>query len=100
MKAVRNGDYTLAVLVLEDGVVAAQTGGASDHIHNNILRSWTESDSKTGLKEGDTAVFECKGTASGTIRFAALVLRNGLVDNVVTCSAGASVDYQYEEVNE
>ena len=99
MKAVRDGDYTLAVLVLEDGVVAAQTGGSKDHVHNNILRSWTES-APAGLKEGDTVAFECGGTAAGKVRFAALVLRNGLIDNVVTCAAGASVDYQYEEDNE
>ena len=99
MKAVRDGDYTLAVLVLEDGIVAAQTGGTADHVHNNILRSWTESDPLRGLKDGETAGFECQGTAAGNIRFAVLVLRGGLVDNVITCTAGATVPYQYEEDN-
>ena len=100
MKAVRDGDYTLAVLLLEDGIVEAQTGGTTDHVHNNVLRSWTGSEPLTGLKEGDTAAFECRGTASGKVRLAALVLRNGLVDNVVTCAVGASAEYQYEEENE
>ena len=100
MKAVRDGDYTLAVLVLEDGIVAAQTGGTADHVHNNILRSWTEGDPHAGLKEGDTAVLELTGTLAGSCRFVVLVLRNGLVDNVVGCAAGASVDYQYEEVTD
>ena len=99
MKAVRDGDYTLSVLVLEDGIVASQTGGSKDHIHNNVLRSWTDSEALTGMKEGDTAQLELSGTVSGSIRFVALVCRNGIVDNVVTCAAGASVDWQYEEEN-
>ena len=49
------------------------------------------------MKEGDTAQLELSGTASGQSRFVVLVLRSGLVDNVVTCAVGASVDWQYEE---
>ena len=100
MKAVRDGDYTLSVLVLEDGIVASQTGSSKDHIHNNVLRSWTDGDVRTGMKEDDTAQLELSGTVSGQCRFVALVLRNGLVDNVVTCAVGASADWQYEEVND
>ena len=97
MKAVRDGDYTLSILVVEDGIVASQTGGSKDHIHNNVLRSWTDGDAHAGMKEGDTAQLELSGTASGQSRFVVLVLRSGLVDNVVTCAVGASVDWQYEE---
>ena len=97
MKAVRDGDYTLAVLVLEDGVVAAQTGGATDQVHKNILRSWTEGDAHEGLHEGDTAALELTGDIADKGRFVVLVLRGGLVDNLVGCAPGASVDYQYEE---
>ena len=100
MKAVRDGDYTLSVLVLEDGLVASQTGGSKDHIHNNVLRSWTDGDARTGMKEGDTAELELSGTVSGQCRFAAIVCRNGIVDNVVTCAVGASADWQYEEAND
>lgn len=100
MKAVRDGDYTLSVLVLEDGIVASQTGGSKDHIHNNVLRSWTDGDARTGMKEGDTAELELSGTVSGQCRFVAIVCRNGLVDNVVTCAVGASADWQFEEVND
>jgi hypothetical protein len=100
MKAVRDGDYTLSVLVVEDGIVASQTGGSKDHIHNNVLRSWKDGDAQTGMKEGDTAQLELSGTASGQSRFVAIVTRNGLVDNVVTCAVGASADWQYEETND
>ena len=98
MKAVRDGDYTLAILLLEDGIVATQTGGSPDQVHNNVLRSWTEGNVHAGLKEGDTAELELTGAATDKHRFAVLVLRNGLVDNVVTCAAGASAGYEYEEV--
>jgi len=97
MKAVRDGDYTLAVLVLEDGIVATQTGGAVDQVHNNVLRLWTEGEPLTGLKEGDTAARTFTGTIPAKSRFVVLVLRDGLVDNLVGCAPGASVDWQYEE---
>ena len=98
MKAVRDGTYTLAVLVLEDGTVAAQTGGTTDYVHNNILRSWTEGES-LNVKEGDTASCDFTGTVTAKSRFVVLVLHDGLVDNVIGCAAGGSVDWQYEEEN-
>lgn len=98
MKAVRDGTYTLAVLVLEDGTVAAQTGGTTDYVHNNILRSWTEGES-LNVKEGDTASCDFTGTVTAKSRFVVLVLRDGLVDNVIGCAAGGSVEWQYEEEN-
>lgn len=99
MKAVRDGTYTLAVLVLEDGTVAAQTGGTTDYVHNNILRSWTEGES-LNVKEGDTASCDFTGTVTAKSRFVVLVLRDGLVDNVIGCAAGGSVEWQYEEEND
>ena len=99
VKAVRDGAYTLAVLVLEDGTVAAQTGGTKDYVHNNILRSWTEGEPLT-VKEGDKASGTFTGTVTAKSRFVVLVLRDGLVDNVIGCAAGASVDWQYEEDND
>ena len=87
MKAVRDGTYTLAVLVLEDGTVAAQTGGTADYVHNNILRSWTEGES-LNVKEGDTASCDFTGTVTAKSRFVVLVLHDGLVDNVIGCAAG------------
>jgi len=99
MKAVRDGSYTLAVLVLEDGTVAAQTGGAKDYVHNNILRSWTEGEPRA-VKEGETASGTFTGTVTAKSRFVVLVLRDGFVDNVVGCAAGASVEWQYEEDND
>lgn len=97
MRIVRDGDYTLSILELEDGIVAKQTGGSENHIHNNVLRSWTDCFSATGMKEGDTGHATITKPLSGLPRFVALVIRNGIVDNVVTCALGASADWQYEE---
>ena len=65
-----------------------------------VLRSWTDGDARTGMKEGDTAELELSGTVSGQCRFVAIVHRGGIVDNVVTCAVGASADWQYEEAND
>lgn len=100
-KAVRDGEYTLSIILLEDGIVAKQTGAddGENHVHNNILRQWKDGDPVT-LKEDETAALSLTATVSGKYRIAAVVSRGGLVDNVVTCAAGASADYQYEEEND
>lgn len=100
MTIVRDGDYTLSILELEDGIVAKQTGGSENHIHNNVLRSWTDCFTASGMKEGETGRASVSRPVSGSPRFVALVCRNGIVDNVVTCALGATVDYQYEEEND
>lgn len=100
-KAVRDGEYTLSIILLEDGIVAKQTGAedGENHVHNNILRQWKDGDPVT-LQEDGTATLSLTATVSGKYRIAAVVSRGGLVDNVVTCAAGASADYQYEEEND
>ena len=100
-KAVRDGEYTLSIILLEDGIVAKQTGAddGENHVHNNILRQWKDGAPVT-LKEDETAALSLTATVSGKYRIAAVVSRGGLVDNVVTCAAGASADYQYEEEND
>ena len=97
LTAVREGNYTLGFGVLEDGVVASQTGGSADYVHNNVLRHWEIADGyETALKEGETLKLYIIFEATENQRALALAVRNGLVDNVVTCAAGASSDYQYE----
>ena len=100
-KAVQDGEYALSIILLEDGIVAKQTGAddGENHVHNNVLRQWEDGDPVT-LKEEETATLSLTASVSGKYRVVALVLRNGLVDNVVQCTAGASVDYQFEENNE
>ena len=100
IKVVRDGEYTLSILELEDGIVAKQTGGSENHIHNNVLRSWTDCFTVRDLKEGETGRSSISRPVSSSSRFVAVVRRNGIVDNVVTCALGATVDWQYEEEND
>ena len=95
--AVRDGNYSLHLLLLEDGIVAAQTGATDDYVHNDVLRAWEEAPSAQHSK-GDvfTASFSLSGV-SGAIRLVALVCRNGIVDNVTFCKAGESVEYRFEK---
>ena len=51
--AVREGSYSLHFVVLEDGIVEAQTGSSSSHVHNNVLRSWHDSEPFTSAAGGD-----------------------------------------------
>lgn len=99
-KLVRNGSYTLALLLLEDGIVAKQTGGTDDYVHNHVLRKWAEGEPFTDRQEGDVVSVRFTGFDLSKGRLVALVCREGLVDNVVACAAGASADYQYEEAND
>ena len=99
-KLVRNGSYTLALLLLEDGIVAKQTGGTEGYVHNHVLRKWAEGEPFTDGQEGDMVSVRFTGFDLSKGRLVALVCREGLVDNVVACAAGASADYQYEEAND
>ena len=97
LTAVREGKYTLGFGVLEDGIVASQTGGSADYVHNNVLRHWKIADGyATPLKEGETLKLYIIFEATENQRVLAFAVRDGLVDNVVSCTAGASSDYQYE----
>ena len=100
-KAVQDGEYTLSIILLEDGIVAKQTGAddGENHVHNNVLRQWEDGDLVT-LKEEETATLSLTASVSGKYRIVAVVSRGGLVDNVVSCTAGASADYQFEEEND
>ena len=100
-KAVQDGEYALSIILLEDGIIAKQTGAddGENHVHNNVLRQWEDGDPIT-LKEEETATLSLTATVSGKYRIVAVVSRGGLVDNVVSCTAGASADYQFEEEND
>ena len=43
--AVEAGDYTINVMLLKDGEIAPQTGGETNHVHNNILRQHLKAES-------------------------------------------------------
>lgn len=77
------GDYTLHILILEDGIVAAQTGGSEQHVHNNVLRQWIESEPFTGLGKGDEILINRAFLLSENQRIIALATLNGIVNAVL-----------------
>ncbi|MBO7604019.1 MAG: Omp28-related outer membrane protein, partial [Bacteroidales bacterium] len=95
--AVRDGDYSLQLLLLEDGIVAPQTGASDDYVHNDVLRSWTET-AVSARKAGDvfSASFSL-AAEGGSLRSVALVCRGGIVDNAAECKAGGSIAYLFEK---
>ena len=101
-KAVQDGEYTLSIILLEDSIVASQKDEKvqiDNYVHNNVLRQWKDGEPVT-LTEDGTTTLSLTATVSGKYRIVAVVSRGGLVDNVVTCAAGASADYQFEEEND
>ena len=93
---VRDGSYTLHLILLEDGLVAAQTGGEKDHVHNNILRAWLDSDAFPACKAGQELTASFEVAAKEGWRPVALVCRDGLVDNVLPGAVGAVAESSYE----
>ena len=96
-EVVRDGSYSFSLIVVEDGVVASQTGGSADYVHGNVLRAWKDSEVFPSCKAGDTLAWTVEAKASEGQRIVALICREGIVDNVALCPAGGSVGYQYEE---
>lgn len=94
-KAVRDGSFSLHCVLLEDGIVASQVGGSTDHVHNNVLRSWLDSE-ESEKTAGDTIEWSCEVDAADGWRIVAFVCRGGIVDNVCSCKIGNSIEYQYE----
>ena len=81
-KIKQKGDYTLNLLVLEDGLVAAQTGGSEQHVHNNVLRSWI-SDEYKGVTAG-SEIMMARGVLLGeNQRLVAVACKDGIVNSVL-----------------
>ena len=95
-KPVRSGDYSLHVLLLEDGIVASQTGATEDYVHNNVLRAWTDSELFADRKEGDLIGFETSFDATEGMKVVAFVCRDGIVDNVTLCKIGEDGGFEFE----
>ncbi len=106
---VAEGDYKLAVALVRDGVVAAQTGGSVDYVHNSILLDFVGGD-HSGEALGECAAEEVLTRSYSYdlskikdlkhTRIIAYLLNRQpdgryLVNNVTECRAGASVGYSY-----
>ncbi len=105
-----DGKYKLAVAILQDGLVKAQTGAGADYVHNSVLRGMLQQDamgeSLGECKAGDVIQkrYECSAgdfDATGTYRIVAFILKECqsgtyLVNNITECKLYGSADYMYE----
>lgn len=98
--AVEAGDYTINVMLLKDGEIAPQTGGETNHVHNNILRQHLKAES-VHLDEEETAAktFSLNIPSGDGFKVVAFMEKGATVNNVTFCRVGETVDYQYEENN-
>lgn len=98
--AVEAGDYTINVMLLKDGEIAPQTGGETNHVHNNILRQHLKAES-VHLNEEETATktFSLNIPSGDGFKVVAFMEKGTTVNNVTFCRVGETVDYQYEENN-
>ena len=98
--AVEEGDYTINVMLLKDGEIAPQTGGESNHVHNNILRQHLKGEAvHLGENETSTKSFSLTVPSGDGYKVVAFMEKGSTVNNVTYCRVGETVDYQYEENN-
>ena len=105
--------YRYLVFIVEDGIVAEQTG-VHDYVHNNVVRAVLTSEKGDKLNDNLplTVGVEAKATKAFTLSsewkkenlrviVAASTSIDGgytfVVNNVAECRLGESVDYQYAE---
>lgn len=99
----------VAVWLLEDGIVAAQTGGSSTEVHNNVLLT-----SSSTVAYGDRIQLDADGAGQNVYRldvsgahdlsncrlvvFTTVPNTSGrfVVDNVVTCPLDGQTAFEYE----
>ena len=85
--AVEEGSYTLSVALLEDGIVAPQTGGSDSYVHNAVFRGFLQEnllgDPLGELAEGASAQrsFDAGPLSGGNFRAVAFVCHDGVVNS-------------------
>lgn len=84
--AAEDGEYTLSAALLEDGIVAAQTGGPDNYVHNNVLRGFLQEnlfgDSLGQVSAGGSAQRSFSaGTVTSAHHVAVFVCHNGIVNS-------------------
>lgn len=109
VKSANVDNCRVAVWLLEDGIVAAQTGGSSTEVHNNVLRA-----SSSTVAYGDRIQLDADGAGQNVCRldvsgahdlsncrlvvFTAVPNASGrfVADNVVTCPLDGQTAFEYE----
>jgi len=94
VQATEAGAYTLGVALLEDGLVAAQTGGTSQYVHDNVLldllQAELQGDALGTLAAGEsvTRAFSAPADAARKLHVVAYVCHDGTVNAVADARQG------------
>lgn len=104
VRAVADGSYAVAAALVEDGIVAAQTGAGSQYVNNAVLRGFLGDGGMDGksigsLKAGETGTLVFSAAVSGqsdNLRVIVYILQDGTVINADSCSLNETSDYEYE----
>ena len=87
-------------MLLKDGEIAPQTGGETNHVHNNILRQHLKAEAvRLNEEETATKTFSLNIPSGDGFKVVAFMEKGATVNNVTFCRVGETVDYQYEENN-
>ena len=105
VKVAEAGEYALSVFLVEDGIVARQTGAGDNYVNNAVLRSALTASfagEPIGTLAAGEEVTRSFPVGSGEhLRVVACVLKRGAEDafravNAAQCALNQKVDYRYE----
>ena len=104
VKAAVDGEYSVGAALIEDGIVADQTGAGSGYVNNAVLRSFLGDGGLDGTPAG-----RIKAGEESTVRFSrafdgpqdhkrltVFVLKDGKVLNTSACALNDKKGYEYE----
>ncbi len=103
----KKGEFELAYVLLQDGIVSYQNGGSDNYVHNNIVVGTSEnflgSENKVAIEAGKTHDFERFTMGAGyeaatktRILVYAIIKKDGInvVNNIVECELGKEINYE------
>lgn len=104
------GEYKLAVALVQDEIKMAQMGAGTDYVHYSVLRGMlspkTEGEEVGGCSRGDVLTYSYQYSMDqleegGSYRIIACVLNRSttgayILNNVISCPIKDKTDYQYE----
>lgn len=104
VKAAGEGEYSVGAAVVEDGIVADQTGIGPGYVNNAVLRSFLGDGGLDGtsagkLKEGEETTVKFSTAFDGPeprSRLVVFVIKDGKVSNTSVCALNDEKAYEYE----
>jgi len=100
VKAAEEGEHILCVAVVEDGLVAYQTGYGENYANHSVLRHYLtplSGGSLGPLKAGEEAVRFYEVTLEERQRIVVYVIKGGKSINALSCRNNETIPYTYEE---